>query len=426
MPPLEVTKNAASAGTADTKASRNGRRVQVPLYGWNQIGKVTVMNGFQFRTPGTIIVQTGSAENPETFKGLIQTGRILLVTDSNLQKLGIVKKVKEALEDAGADVLVYDKVEPDPKAATVQDVTENAREEGVDHIVGLGGGSPMDVAKLAALLIPFPQPIESMYGVGQAKGVRLPLTLIPTTAGTGSEGTPVAVVTTSKSEKSPILGHQFICDTVILDAELTLGLPPLITAATGVDAIVHAIEAYTSGFRKNPVSDQLALIAFKLLYGNIRKAVEQRQNVEVRENMLVGSMIAGLAFANATVGAVHALAYPLGTQFHLSHGESNSLALVPIMRFNLPKAVSLYADLSRTVIPESMGISDMDAAERLIEKMAQLVPEIGLRNKLSDYGISERNLDELVDRTLKQERIMSYNISEMNRDDILSVFRSFL
>ena len=382
------------------------------------------MNNFQFNIPGTIIFRPGSSGDPETYKSLVQAGRTLLITDSTLQRLGIVDKVRTALENAGADVLIYDEVEPEPDANTVRNVAEIAKGENVKQVIGLGGGSPMDIAKIAALMIPNPQPVESMYGVGKAKGKRLPLILIPTTAGTGSEGTHVAVVTGDDGEKSPVVGPQFICDSVILDAELTLILPPDITAATGIDAMVHSVEAYTSGTGKNPVSDQLAIKAFRLLYENIRTAVNQGQNVEARGNMLIGSMMAGLAFANATVGAIHALAYPLGTQFHLSHGESNSVVFAPVMRFNLPEAVSLYGDLSREILPECMEVSSMEAAERLIEEMDRLVPEIGLKDRLSDYGIDEKSLITLADGALKQERILSYNIRTMDREDILNVYKS--
>ena len=382
------------------------------------------MNNFQFNIPGTIIFRPGSSGDPETYKSLVQAGRILLITDSTLQRLGTVDKVRTALENAGADVLIYDNVEPEPNVTTVRNVAEIAKGENVKQVIGLGGGSPMDIAKIAALMIPNPQPVESMYGVGKAKGKRLPLILIPTTAGTGSEGTHVAVVTGDDGEKSPVVGPQFICDSVILDAELTLILPPDITAATGIDAMVHSVEAYTSGTGKNPVSDQLAIKAFRLLYENIRMAVDQGQNVEARGNMLIGSMMAGLAFANATVGAVHALAYPLGTQFHLSHGESNSVVFAPVMRFNLPEAVSLYGDLSREILPECMEVSSMEAAERLIEEMDRLVPEIGLKDRLSDYGIKKKSLNTLTDGALKQERILSYNIRTMDRKDILNVYNS--
>lgn len=384
------------------------------------------MKDFQFRTPGTTIFRPGSSFDLNTYKNLNISGRILLVTDNTLNKLGIAGEVKNAIKNAGADVVMFDKVEPEPAVETVRKLVEIARKENIKSVIGLGGGSPMDVAKIVALIVPCPQPIESLYGVGNAIGERLPLILIPTTAGTGSEATPVAVVTGDDGEKSPIVGPQFICDSIILDAELTLGLPPKITAATGVDAMVHAIEAYTSSVRKNIVSDRLAINAIQFLHESIKIVVKQGDNIEARSKMLLGSMMAGLAFANSTVGAVHALAYPLGTNFHLSHGESNAMVLTPVMRFNLSHASSFYADLSRLIIPEAVNQSDQVASELLINEISELIPEVGLKNRLSEFGIVENDLEQLTDGTLNQARLLSYNIKEMSRDDIYNVFMAVL
>jgi alcohol dehydrogenase class IV len=236
----------------------------------------------------------------------------------------------------------------------------------------------------------------------------------------------VAVVTGDSGEKSPIVGPQFICDSVILDAELTLGLPPKITAATGADAMVHAIEAYTSAVRKNTVTDRLAIQALQLLYGNITRVVEKGDDLEARGKMLLGSMLAGLAFANASVGAVHALAYPLGTQFHLSHGESNAVVLVPVMRFNQGVAAPLYAEISRSLLSGSDPVDDETAAAQLIDQLAELIPGIGLQDRLSSFGIKETDLDSLTDGALHQERLLSYNIRPMKREEIRSAFYSVL
>jgi len=385
------------------------------------------MNDFYFKTPGTTIFRTGSASDPQTYKTIGLTGRVLLVTDRTLVKLGIAGKCARAMEEAGAVVVTYDDVEPEPHVSTVRQLVEFAAGENVNYVVGLGGGSPMDVAKIAALLIESPQDVDSIFGVGNAKGQRLPLMLIPTTAGTGSEGTPVAVVTGDDGEKSPVVAPQLLCDSVILDAALTLGLPQLITAATGIDAMVHAIEAYTSGIRKNPVSDQLALKAMDLLYHNIKTVVNQGQDSDARGDMLLGSMMAGLAYANASVGAVHALAYPLGTQFHISHGESNALVLVPVMRFNLPKAANLYAEISRFILKEvDHNNDDETAADHLITDLGELIPGVGLKNSLSDFGIEGKDLESLTAGALKQARLLSYNIRSMNEEEILSLYWSVL
>jgi alcohol dehydrogenase class IV len=384
------------------------------------------MQAFQFKIPGTTIFKAGSAGDPQTYRSLNLEGTVLLVSDPTLTGLGISEKVSRAIKEGGASVTLFDQVEAEPKASTVLKLVEFARNEQVGQVVGLGGGSPMDVAKVAALMIPSPQPVEAMYGVGNAVGSRLPLVLIPTTAGTGSEGTPVAVVTGDNGEKSPIVGPQFICDSVILDAELTLGLPPKITAATGADAMVHAIEAYTSAVRKNTVTDRLAIQALQLLYGNITRVVEKGDDLEARGKMLLGSMLAGLAFANASVGAVHALAYPLGTQFHLSHGESNAVVLVPVMRFNQGVAAPLYAEISRSLLSGSDPVDDETAAAQLIDQLAELIPGIGLQDRLSSFGIKETDLDSLTDGALHQERLLSYNIRPMKREEIRSAFYSVL
>jgi alcohol dehydrogenase class IV len=334
--------------------------------------------------------------------------------------------VVEALRRKGVEVFVFDEVETDPSAKTVRQAAAFARANNVDGVVGMGGGSPMDVAKLAALLAASPQPLEDLYGVDRAKGERHPLVLIPTTAGTGSEVTKVAVVTADNQDKSPILAPQLMCDTVILDVELTLGLPRKVTAATGVDAMVHAIEAFTSGVRKNPVSDRLALHAMELLYGSIRTVVEDGEQVEARARMLTGSMLAGLAFANATVGAVHALAYPVGAQFHVSHGGSNAVVLVPVMRHNLPEAAPLYAQIAGAVIPNFENRDEYAAANRLADALEILIAEVGLETRLSALGIKRDDVPQLTEGALRQQRLLSYNIKPLNRGDIDAIFRAAL
>jgi alcohol dehydrogenase class IV len=384
------------------------------------------MTGFQFRAPGTIVAQAGSSLLIADDFALRFARKILIVSDQTLVGLGMVERIEKALRLKGADVVVFADVEPEPSAETVRRATALGSEHRVDGVVGLGGGSPMDVAKLVALLVATPQPLEGLYGVDRAQGVRLPLVLIPTTAGTGSEATRVSVITSDAHDKAPILAPQLVCDTVILDAELTLGLPPKVTAATGVDAMVHAIESYTSGVRKNPVSDRLALQALALLFDNIRRAVTHGGDIDARSSMLTGSMLAGLAFANASVGAVHAIAYPLGPQFHVSHGGSNAVVLVPVMRFNMPEATTLYAQIARVVLPGIASGDDHAAADRLVHELETLIPEVGLENRLSPFGIRESHLSDLIEGALRQQRILSYNIKVPGRDDIEAVFRAVL
>jgi alcohol dehydrogenase class IV len=384
------------------------------------------MTGFQFRTPGTILCQAGGSLLLAEDLALRSARRVLVVTDQTLVRLGLVEPIENALRQKGADVLVFADVEPEPSAGTVRKAATLGREHRVDAVVGLGGGSPMDVAKLVALLVATPQPLEDLYGVDRAQGARLPLVLIPTTAGTGSEVTKVSVIISDTNDKAPILAPQLVCDTVILDGELTMKLPPKVTAATGLDAMVHAIESTTSGVRRNPVSDELALQALRLLFGNCRTVVAHGENVEARSRMLAGSMLAGLAFANATVGAVHALAYPLGTQFHVSHGGSNAVMLAPVMRFNMPEAAPLYARIARAILPNAVSGDDQAAADGLVSELETLIAEVGLEGRLGAFGIAESDVPALTDGALRQQRILSYNIKVPERADIEAMFRAVL
>lgn len=381
---------------------------------------------FDYKTPSRIISRKGCSTDLDFFTSLQPSGKILLVTDASLVKLGIATKVMEAIVEAGLDIIVFDQVEPEPKVSVVRKALDFAKGESISTVIGLGGGSPMDIAKILALLLQSPQEISALYGVGNCQGDRLPLILIPTTAGTGSEVTHVAVVTGDDGEKSPIVDATLICDTVLLDAELTIGLPPRITAATGIDAMVHAMEAFTSGVRKNIVSDQLAIRAFQLLYHNIEEAVHNGSNLKAREAMLLGSMMAGLAFANATVGAVHALSYPLGARYHLPHGESNALVMVPVMQFNSKKAFPLYAALCKIVHPEQNESPERALSNYLLDQIAKLIPALGLPTQLSAYGIGREDLEELVMGTLHQARLLTYNYTPMEKADIQAVFESLL
>jgi alcohol dehydrogenase len=208
--------------------------------------------------------------------------------------------------------------------------------------------------------------------------------------------------------------------------ELTLGLPPKNTADTGVDAMVHAIEAYTSRVRKNPVSDQLAVKALQLLFPNVLLAVKSGDQMAPRQAMLTGSMLAGLAFANASVGAVHALAYAIGALFKVSHGASNAAVLPAVMRFNLPDAMPLYAQLGRTLLPELSSQSDQEVADQFIAVLEQRITDVGLTTSLRDFGIQATDLPQLVDAAARQERLLSYNARSMLPSDIEGVFRSIL
>jgi alcohol dehydrogenase class IV len=267
------------------------------------------MSNFTFETAPRIICEEGSAAKlGEIAKGL-GISRAMLVTDQGLVKAGVLTGALGGLKAAGIETLLFSDVLADPPEVSVETAVKVALEGKIDGVIGLGGGSSMDTAKLVALLAGTPQALPDIYGIGLAKGPRLPLIQVPTTAGTGSEVTPISILTTPTHEKKAVVSPFLYPDVAVLDGELTLGLPPKVTAMTGIDAMVHAIEAYTTRHKKNPLSDALAIKGLQLLYGNIRKVIADGSDRAARAAMLQGSMLAGMAFANAPVAAVHALVH---------------------------------------------------------------------------------------------------------------------
>ena len=283
----------------------------------------------------------------------------------------------------------------------------------------------MDVAKLIAILAnpQQTQALSEIYGVGNIQGQRLPLIQVPTTAGTGSEVTSVAIVTTGETTKMGVVSPVLYADIALLDAELTTGLPPSVTAATGIDAMVHAIEAYTSVHKKNLYSDMLAKQALVLLDQNLQTAVHEGHNLEARQNMLFGAMLAGQAFANSPVAAVHALAYPLGGHYHISHGLSNALVLCEVIRFNLSHAARHYAELMLMLNPAAQG-SDMELANQLIDRLEQHILDSGLPRRLSQLNVPEQDLEMLARDAMLQTRLLVNNPRELSHADALAIYQA--
>jgi alcohol dehydrogenase class IV len=291
-------------------------------------------------------------------------------------------------------------------------------------VVGFGGGSSLDVAKLAALLIGSGEDLDAAWGVAQAKGPRLPLMLVPTTAGTGSEVTPVSIITVGAQAKLGVSSPVILPDIAVLDAQLTLELPAATTAATGVDAMVHAIEAYASkNANNNPMSRMLARQALQLLGANIETAVFNGKDVAARSAMLLGSMFAGQAFANSPVAAVHALAYPLGGTFHVAHGLSNALVLPHVLSFNAPDAAQVYAEIAADAFPHlgaEQGTQTRCAS--FIDALAALSSKLGLQTKLRELGIEQEHLPKMAADAMLQQRLLVNNPRTVTEADALSIY----
>ena len=381
------------------------------------------MNSFRFHYGPRLLSGPGATVRAGA---LLPEGPCLIVTDRQVRGLGLVEPMLAALTEAGVDPVLFDAVEPDPSRATLENAVALGRQATVQSVIGFGGGSPMDVAKLAAYLLGTGEDLDSLWGVDKACGQRLPLVLIPTTAGTGSEATPVTIITVGEGEKRGVSSAALIADHAILDAELTLGLPRSATAATGLDAMVHAIEAFTSARLKNPLSDMLALEALRLLNANLLRACDVPDDIEARSAMLLGAHLAGVAFSNAPVAGVHALAYPLGGHFHVPHGLSNALMLPHVLSHNMPHALRLYAELGRLLDPSVAAAGEQGQARALIERMTALSIKSGLPQRLRDVGVREEHLDMLAREAMKQERLLINNPCPISEADARRLYEAAL
>jgi len=361
---------------------------------------------------------------------------VLLVTDRGIADSGLCDGCVQEMERSGYEVDVYSEVIADPPEENIREAVDRAKQRGVVGVVGFGGGSSMDVAKLVSFLSSSEctQDLSDIYGVGMCKGSRLPLIQVPTTAGTGSEVTPISIVTTGQNEKKGIVSPLLLPDWAVLDGELTLSVPPSTTAATGIDAMVHAIEAYTTRLKKNPLSDILAKEALRLLGGNIRTVCSTTgcNDAHARGEMLLGSMYAGMAFANAPVGAVHALAYPIGTHFHVPHGLSNSLMLPHVLRFNSSRdggserCAAMYAELSDIVFNEGSSGDVYDRAEQFAVLFEKLAQGLNIPLNLRDVGIKSTDINVLAQEAVKQTRLLPNNARDVSFDDALRLYECAL
>ncbi|MGD1953889.1 MAG: iron-containing alcohol dehydrogenase [Sphingomonadales bacterium] len=372
---------------------------------------MTLLN---FATAGYIICAPGSVEQLGALVAQRDVGRVLLVCDPGIEALGRIDPALESLNAADKEGCVFSDVEADPSAATVEHAAQQARSVGAQAVIGFGGGSPMDVAKAAAMLLGSNQPLDALYGVDKASGPRLPLLLIPTTAGTGSEVTPIAILTIGAETKMGIVSPHLLPDVALLDPQLTKGLPPHITAATGIDAMVHAIEAFTSLHKKNPISDALAIKALSLLAKGVPAAYADGANLEARGDALLGASLAGMAFANAPVAAVHALAYPIGARFHVPH----------VLRFNLSVADALNAELAPLLCSADEVSQAPSAAAALVNKLEQLCDSMCVPRRLRYVVIGEDALPKLADDAMEQTRLLINNPKQVTSADALAIYQA--
>ncbi|MEJ2444088.1 MAG: iron-containing alcohol dehydrogenase [Exilibacterium sp.] len=384
------------------------------------------MNSFTFNTTKSIISEPGAIKHLSEICHRYRIRRPLVVTDQGVLDNKLLTPIFDQLQKTKVQVITFSDVKADLPEDKVLKALRQANIENIDGVIGFGGGSSMDTAKLVALMAGSGETLSELYGSGKAVGQRLPLIQVPTTAGAGSEVTPDAIITTGDKVKRSVAAAQMLPDVAILDAELTLTLPSDITAYTGVDAMVHAIEAYTSADNKNPYSDMLAREALTLLSSHISTAVFQGQNLEARQYMLVAACMAGQAFANASLAAVHALAQPLAMHYQIPHGLGNALLLPHVMRFNADneRAAALYTQLAPSVMHQTTPSgNDHTVAMQLVDHLQNLIAGLKLPTELRSLDIAEPDLPMLAEGAMQQS-LLAHNPRELTYDDALAIYRA--
>ena len=387
------------------------------------------MTGMEFYTNGHIVSEADSMRQKlgDLAKQYDATSAII-ITDAGISDLGYVDIAQESLEQAGINVVIFDRVVADPPIEVVEEAIELARANQCNLVIGLGGGSPIDTAKIVALYPNDFQSVNELLEADISGFKKMPLFAIPTTAGTGAEATFVSVITAKDGSKKAIYTPKILPDVAILDATLTLKLPRHITAATALDAMVHCIEAYTSRTKKNPISDALAVKGLQMLWSNFYTVLHHGDDIDARADMLLGSTLAGIAFVNASVAAVHGLSYPLSINFHVPHGHANALVMCSVFTFNLPVAAPLYAELARAVMPiDTSGMTDIEAAHQFINQLKDFLKTSGLKYRLNELDITGQDIPALADMVINTyARLIETNPMDMSLEEVKMIYQEIL
>jgi len=349
--------------------------------------------------------------------------RPLIVTDRGLVNTGIPAQIERLLDDAQIAHVLFDGVEPDPRVEIVHACVAAARAGQCDGLIGLGGGSALDIAKAAAVMLTNEGSIVDYVGIDMIPQPGLPKVLIPTTAGTGSEVSPIAILSDTEAHlKKGIVSPKLYADVAIVDPDLTVSLPPHITAYTGVDALTHAIEAYTNRFA-HPLVDTLAIKAIELIGKYLPRAVARGDDAEARYFMSMASMLGGMCLGPVNTGAVHALAYPLGGLYNVPHGVANSLLLPYVMRFNLLSSEARYAQIALALGVRTEHLSSREAAEHAIAAIERLCRDIGIVSRMRDLGVPESAIDPMAEAAMQVTRLLNNNPRVMTLEAAREIYR---
>ena len=403
---------------------------------------------WEFWTAGKVKFGEGAVEEAGWEAKRLGGSRILVVTDAGIAKAGLVDKVEGSLAKENLEISIFDDVHPDPALQVYDDCLGFARQEECDLVVGLGGGSSMDVAKvMAALLIQEGEPLDYVArptgkGIPVKKG--LPTIAIPTTSGTGSEVSPIAVITLPEKElKVGISSNCIRPDIALVDPLMTVTLPPHVTASTGMDALAHAVEAYTTRrFDSRPrperpedrpvytggniLTDAIACTSIRLIATCLRRAVNNGYDLEARRGMSLASLCAGMAFTNAGLTAVHAMSMGIGAKYHMAHGVTNALLLPHVIEYNAPSNFEKFARVAELMGENVQGLSARDAALMSVSAVRALAQDISIRQHLSEFGAKAEDIPDLAEASMKLKRLVVCNPRRITVEDLQEIFRRAL
>ena len=379
---------------------------------------------YQIILPGKIRFGVGALNTLGDEATKLAAKRVLIVTDPGVYQAGLIDPVKEQLSKARLSVDIFAEAEPEPTFPRLNAAAEQLRKEGYNLLIGVGGGSSMDTAKGLSVLLAHGGKGQDYGGIDKVPGPGIPIFTMPTTAGTGSEVTNIAIFgDVEKGYKLGIVSPYLLARLALVDPTLTYGCPPKVTAASGIDALIHAIECYT-GNKANTFSDTLAIEAMRLIAGSLRTAVKNGSDKEARNRMSEGALLAGIAFSNSGVAAVHALAYPLGSRFHVPHGVANGLLLPYVTECNLSANLPKYAIVAQMLGVKTQGLSLQEAAEKGVEAAKALAADIGIPLHLRDLGVPKEALEGMAVATMDVTRLLANNPKELTLDDVRRIWQN--
>jgi alcohol dehydrogenase len=381
------------------------------------------MEKFVFRAAGEITFGVGGVEKTGEILKRNGARKVLLVVDPGFAKAGPFERIIDSLEREKIPFVTFDRVEPEPPVEVADQGGALAKKEKCNFVLGVGGGSAMDTAKAAAVLATNEGQARDYQGLDKVPKPGLPKGMIPTTAGTGSEVTFTAVFVNRDQKKKAGINSPFLYPELsILDPDLTLNLPPTVTAFTGMDALAHAIESFTST-AANSASEMFSLRAIRLIGRNLHEAVFNGRNLEARSDMLMGSFLAGVGLANAGVTAVHSLAYPMGGEYLVPHGVANGMLLAPVMEYNVFSCPEKFAKIAEEMGEKTQGLSVKEAAVRAVEAVKRLAKDIEMPQRLSDLGIPEAALPRMAEEAMKVARPLANNPRPVTVEDAIRIYQ---